>query len=249
MFNKADLASDALRKSVLEAMKEREPHVTCLFASNQASGRTNAKAVLALVDKMPTRGRQFREAGTMMLVIGMSNVGKSSIINSLRNAAGGVREGKGAKTGAAPGITRSVSALCVRQSPPVYVYDTPGVVAPLVSSVDHGMKLLLCNILPEKIAPYAVQAEFLLHFFAQIGATKWADVLGLRVAYGPDDAGVCLAEVATKLQMLKPGGGPDLEAAGRHIVRHFQKGLLGKYTLDVANTLKPQPLLEDVVIC
>lgn len=243
VFTKADLALDALRPRVAEHFARASstsapgvPPIATLYTSNVSTGRSNARALLALVDRMPCPSRRFKEAGTMLMVVGVSNVGKSTLINALKNAAGGLRESKGAKTGAAPGITRGVSSFLVRPAPsPVYVLDTPGVLSPHAAGVDAGMKLLLCGVLPEKTAPWEVQAEFIMHYIEGLGPAAMKRVctaLGLSRTFPADEASTALAELAARLQTVGSKGEPDLAAAARYIVKEFQRGALGKFVLD-----------------
>ena len=82
-------------------------------------------------------------------------------------------------------------------------------------------------------APAVVQAEFLLHFFATLGGSRhFAPALRLRRAYAPDEVEACLADLAGILRARAPGGAPCLDTAARHMVKEFQSGALGAYTLD-----------------
>ncbi|KAG8544066.1 hypothetical protein GDO81_023132 [Engystomops pustulosus] len=79
-----------------------------------------------------------------IMVTGIPNVGKSSLINALRRTH--LKKGKASKVGGEPGITRSV--LCriqVSENPLIYLLDTPGVLSPRIESVETGMKLALCG--------------------------------------------------------------------------------------------------------
>uniref|UniRef100_A0A8C9NWV7 G domain-containing protein n=1 Tax=Spermophilus dauricus TaxID=99837 RepID=A0A8C9NWV7_SPEDA len=79
-----------------------------------------------------------------ILVVGVPNVGKSSLINSLRRQH--LRTGKAARVGGEPGITRAVmSRVQVCERPLIFLMDTPGVLAPRIGSVETGLKLALCG--------------------------------------------------------------------------------------------------------
>lgn len=78
------------------------------------------------------------------MVLGVPNVGKSSLINALR----GVHLKKPSVLAVAPeaGLTKSVhEKLRVYGNPPVYLYDTPGIMNPNIDSPETGMKLACCG--------------------------------------------------------------------------------------------------------
>lgn len=78
------------------------------------------------------------------MVLGVPNVGKSSIINALR----GVHLKKPSVLAVAPeaGLTKSVhEKLKVYSNPPVFLYDTPGIMNPNIEYPETGMKLACCG--------------------------------------------------------------------------------------------------------
>lgn len=73
--------------------------------------------------------------GSRMLVVGMPNVGKSSLLNAMRKVGTGSNV-KAAITGGQPGVTRKIATgVKISEDPLVYLIDSPGGIKPL--SLSH----------------------------------------------------------------------------------------------------------------
>lgn len=103
--------------------------------------------------------------GSRMMIVGMPNVGKSSMLNALRKE--GVGKGKAAYTGAQPGVTRKIStsvkiAEGEEDGEGVYLLDTPGVFVPYVPDAEAMLKLALCGSVKDTIIAPTTLADYLL---------------------------------------------------------------------------------------
>ncbi|KAL7072539.1 hypothetical protein ACQ4LE_008276 [Meloidogyne hapla] len=98
-----------------------------------------------------------------IMVIGIPNVGKSSLINAFRKNNLGYE--KAHAEGPFPGVTTRVqNRVRIWDRPAIYILDTPGVLNPWVHTVEEAMKLSVCNlILESQTSPYYV-ADYLLYY-------------------------------------------------------------------------------------
>ena len=97
-----------------------------------------------LLTKSDRYHRKFNPDSNI-LIIGVPNVGKSSMINLIRSGTLKVG-GKPMKVGAKPGVTRALQTkLRVSDDPLVFLLDTPGVTMPNIRNIDTGMKLAACG--------------------------------------------------------------------------------------------------------
>lgn len=112
--------------------------------------------------------------GFKILIIGMPNVGKSTLINTLKTVGClstlpemvSQKKKKVARTGNIPGITKSISEMIkMSNDPKIYAYDTPGVFLPTVSNSKTMINLSLIDCIASKIIDPIIQAKYLLYLF------------------------------------------------------------------------------------
>lgn len=173
--------------------------------------------------------------GTRILIVGMPNVGKSSMLNALRMA--GVHRAKAASTGAQPGVTRKIAATGVKimdrdeaaGTAPLYLIDTPGVFIPFVPNAEAMLKLALCGSVKDTIIAPTTMADYLLYHFNKQKHGK--DIYGEYCA-PTNDVNEFLESVCMKTGRLGKGGVPDLDASALWIIQRWRQGSMGRFVLD-----------------
>ncbi|XP_010855396.1 PREDICTED: mitochondrial ribosome-associated GTPase 1, partial [Bison bison bison] len=144
VLNKMDLADLKEQQKIIQHL-EREGIKHVVFTNCVKD--ENVKQVIPTVTELVGSSYRYHRGEHVercIMVIGVPNVGKSSLINSLRRQH--LRKGKATRVGGEPGITRAVmSRIQVCERPLMFLLDTPGVLAPRIPSVETGLKLALCG--------------------------------------------------------------------------------------------------------
>lgn len=152
------------------------------------------------------------------MVVGMPNVGKSSIINKL------TRSSK-TKTGAKAGVTRQQQ--WVRINPQLELLDTPGIIPMKQEDQQRAQKLAFVNSVSENAYSNEIVAQELLDLLDN----KQAKIL--REYYKlPEDKELNIDNIAIERNWLLTGGSTDRERTSVYILRDFREGKIGKFILD-----------------
>ncbi|XP_069871509.1 mitochondrial ribosome-associated GTPase 1-like [Dipodomys merriami] len=203
----------------------------------------NVKQIIPKVTELIGSSYRYHRAENLeycIMVVGVPNVGKSSLINSLRRQH--LRIGRAARVGGEPGITRAVtSRIQVCERPLMFLLDTPGVLSPRIESVEVGLKLALCGTVLDHLVGEETMADYLLFTLNQHGVLRYVQHYSLGSAC--DDIERVLKSVAVRLGKTRKvkvltGTGdvnvvqPNYSAAARDFLRAFRSGLLGTVMLD-----------------
>ncbi len=168
------------------------------------------------ITKLIQKGLLPRPARAM--VIGMPNVGKSSIINKL------IKKTK-TKTGAKAGVTRQQQ--WVRINPRIDLLDTPGIIP--VKQVEQEKALRLAFV--DSIGENAYELESIAEEFLKLTERLYPE--NIKSKYGFEDGEeFTLEKIAQKRNLIGQNSTPDILRAASMLMNDFRDGRLGRLTLD-----------------
>ncbi|MEF8703328.1 MAG: ribosome biogenesis GTPase YlqF [Candidatus Accumulibacter sp. UW26] len=163
-----------------------------------------------------------------MIIMGIPNVGKSTLMNV-------VLKRKLAKVGDEPAVTRSqqTSQLDVRHS----ITDTPGLLWPKIEYASDGLMLAASNA----VGRNAMIDEEVATFLAGLLIARYPALLGRRYGFSVDtgagiDALAVIAAIAQRRGLRRRGGEADLEKAAKVLLQDYRDGLLGRISLETPVT-------------
>lgn len=243
ILNKADLCDMSHKESVLEELhKDGIQEVlwtNCKEQFPKSIKRNLIPTIMKLIDSHP-RYKKTELSMYNVMVIGIPNIGKSSFINTVRRTH--VQKGNATAVGAKAGITRSViEKIKVSANPKIFVYDTPGVLAPEVKNISVGMKLALCSCLQDHLVGEDIIVDYMLFWLNR--HQKFQYVTEFELKEPTDDILFLLNHVAKKNnkyikhRSLDSNQGrivyrPDFTAAANIILQKFRAGDFGPVMLD-----------------
>lgn len=221
ILNKADLADPARTEEWL-AHYNRRPGVRAIALSAKRRGEVGR--ILQECQALAP-GRKKAHKPLRMMILGIPNVGKSTLMNTLLNR-------KLAKVGDEPAITKMQMRHEI--GPDLSLVDTPGMLWPGVAQ-DVALKLAATHSIGRNAYEDDVVAIELAHLL--IG--KYPDRLTAR--YGALPAGAdghaLIAKIAGTRSLVVKGGAPDLYKASSILLQEFRDGVLGPMTLETVAEL------------
>lgn len=223
ILNKADLADPEMTKAWESYYKRKGVAAVSMSCGNGKDKkeflRLIKEAAGPMLEKWKRRGLKTRSARIMIL--GIPNVGKSTLINFISGTAA-------ARTANTPGHTRGKQ--WVRLSQGLDLLDTPGVLWPKFEDQVSALRLAATGA----IAGDVFDADTVVPELMRVLARTAPDAL--REKYGIEDVAadpqILLAQAGKRRGCILPGGAIDYARAQTMILNDFRSGKLGRITLD-----------------
>ena len=223
VLNKADLADPAATAAWLRA----------LASAAAGKGGVAVKAVALSCKKASEVARIPRLAASLaphrdshlkpvrMLVMGIPNVGKSTLINALLKR-------RVANVGDEPAVTKHQQRYELEDRS--VLFDTPGLMWPAIRNASDGLMLAASHA----IGTGAYIDEEVATFLAETMLERYPALLAARYACTPAamDGPALIEAVARRRGFHLKGGVPDLERAGLALIHDYRSGALGRVSLE-----------------
>jgi ribosome biogenesis GTPase A len=218
VLNKQDLADPSRTAQWLSHFNARTgTRAIALDASTSTPAKALVKACFELA---PLRGGMVKPM--RVLICGIPNVGKSTLINTLMGK-------RATKTGDEAGITKIEQRIALADD--VYLYDTPGVLWPRIIVAKSGYNLAASGAIGRNAFNVEEVALELLHYLN----THYTGLLETRyrlasVSSLPDED--LLEAIGRKRGALQSGQGVSLQKAAEIVIYDFRSAALGRITLE-----------------
>ncbi len=223
ILNKMDLADET---ETARWIRYFELQGTRAVAINSFEGKglqTVIKAAKEILkpklERMRSRG--IRPGAMRAMIVGIPNVGKSTLINRLAKK-------NIAQTGNTPGVTKAQQ--WIKYEKELELLDTPGILWPKFEDKEVGFKLALTGAIKDKIVNMEDLAVYGLRFLEANYPNRLTDRYGLT-SIG-DEILPIFNQIGALRQVYSTGGEVDYDKVAELIVRDIRNEYLGKLTFD-----------------
>ena len=221
LLNKADLA-DKRETSEWIRLFEKEGYKA--IEIDALNGRGIDKLYKILNEFQAERDEKKRNSRPLrIMILGVPNVGKSSLINRLSGR-------KSTKTGNKPGITKGKQWITLENG--MQLLDTPGILWPKFEEPEVGLNLAFAGSIKDEILEIQDIGLELIGFLAD----NYPEEFMNRYKFSglSDDKLANMEALALKRGFILQGKRIDYERTARTVIDEFRAGKIGKITLEKA---------------
>ncbi len=222
ILNKSDLADPAVTDMWLSYFEHQRKVPVIAVSGTQKS---QAEKALNYCISRITRNRA-RKAKVM--VVGIPNTGKSTILNTLAGK-------KIAKTGNVPAITRHKQRTSLKNN--IDIYDTPGILWPVIEPKERAFALAASGAISDTALDY----HEIGFFAAGLLLKKYPGLLLERYGFLhdlPRDESDLIEQIGRARGCLKKGGSIHYQKAAEILIRDLRSGKIGKISFETPKDIE-----------
>lgn len=225
IFNKTDLADPVTNKKWLDYYKEAG--ITAVEV-NSNTGKGIPDLLRQVHIEMEDKRARDKERGIISkqvraMIIGVPNVGKSTLINSLAKK-------KSTRVGNTPGVTRTNQWIKVGED--LLLIDTPGVLWPKFESEELALHLAYIGSIKDEVLPKEDVALKLVETLSSLYPDHLEERFKIKIQDRPLET---MEEIARKRGAIMRGGEIDYSRATDIILDEFRKANIGRISLEEPN--------------
>ena len=222
ILNKNDIADPDITKEWLKYFKNNNEKAIAISGKNLKE----TKIAIEYCRKITKKNKAEK---IKIMVIGIPNTGKSTIINSIVGK-------KVAKTGNVPAITRHNQRMATKH---MDIYDTPGILWPVLEPKLRADILAASGAISSTVIDYIDTGAFTLNFLIN----NYPEFLKARYEFEilPDNKTDLIKKIGAKRGCLKKGGKIDIQRAYKLLVNELRQGKFGRISFE-----KPENVIESL---
>ena len=225
ILNKCDLADERKTKIWLEYF-ESQHNVKAIALTTENS--STSKGIPALIRKLvPHKNEEGKQLNAV--IVGIPNVGKSTLINTL------VGKAK-AKVGNEPAVTKGQQRIRLEEG--LYLYDTPGMLWPKIANENSGYRLAVSGAVKDTafdhddIAYFA--AEYLLETYPERLLERY------KLAEIPQHEEDLIEAIGRQRGCVRSGGHVDMHKAAVILINEIRDKTLGAITFEMPENIEKE---------
>ncbi len=217
VLSKSDLADvERTQEWLAHLALDPQNHALPMRADRKADIQRLVDLCKRVVSTRVQAGRPVR-----VMIMGIPNVGKSTLINNLLGR-------KVAKVGNEPAVTKTQQRFVTHNG--LAIFDTPGILWPKIEDLDSTLRLAASGAIKDTVMEYEAVALYVLAFLSK----DYPQALSNRYKIGAEvaDPDALLAEVGRRRGGLRKGGVVDLHKAAEVVIGDLRTGAFGPVTLE-----------------
>ena len=220
IFNKSDLADPAMTE-LWQAYYERDKGIKTLCVSRDQPEKI--KQISSLCRKMISIS-DARDKEIHAMIVGIPNVGKSTIINTLK-------EKSVAKTGNEAAVTRMQQRIKINDD--VVLFDTPGLLWGNINNEHSGYRLAITGAIKDT----AFDSDDAAFYLAEFLIKNYPELISARyeLEQVPQTELELIETIGRQRGCLRGGGQIDIDKACKILINEYRLGTLGEMTLENPN--------------
>lgn len=230
LFNKSDLADPVKLKAAEEKYKKEGCYTVRTVATTGEGIKETISVIKTLGEKIKYKNKTSASYNIVknvynVLIVGVPNCGKSSILNKIANK-------KSADVGNKPGVTKKKQWIRVDKQ--IQIMDTPGLLSPKMFEKGNGEKLAMVGNIKEEIVD---TIELVNQYISMLKKSKLYTSM-LRDRYKIDEDIEYMKEneivelIGKKRGAVLKGGQIDFERASKLILEDYRSGKIGRISLE-----------------